>query len=199
MTKHRYETDAIKIVKESEIKKANKYSYKTIIPKEVMDLFPQLKEHGKIEFRIIQTDFKEYDCDIILRAKGLKICDVQESNIENEKESSSNIDDDIQKPVKTKTTKNNERSDAGNTYQPSDKYANCPIYQNPNLKEHYIRYNDSTQYHQIEIVRKSDDKREKYIGATNRTDKEKQQIIKELTECESYDASIEILEKYRNK
>ena len=114
--KHIIESEKpIEIIKESEIKKANKYSYKTIIPKEVMEVFPQLKESGKIIYHIKQTGFKEYQCDITLKAKGLKVHDVQESESEDDKESASNnIDDDTQKPVETKTTTDDKTTNAGN-------------------------------------------------------------------------------------
>jgi len=182
----------IEIIKESKIKKANTYSYKTIIPKEVMEVFPQLKENGKIIYHIQQTGFKEYQCDITLKAKGLKIQDVQESESEDDKESASNnIEDDTQKPVEKKTIQNKETIDAGFKTKYDD-VSDCLTYPIENMDTHCIRINTTMKYPRLEIVRKKTGKAlQQFIGISKNSDDEIKWIIQVLSEnlslCESED------------
>ena len=193
--KHIIESEKpIEIIKESEIKKANKYSYKTIIPKEVMEVFPQLKESGKIIYHIKQTGFKEYQCDITLKAKGLKVHDVQESESEDDKESASNnIDDDTQKPVETKTTTDDKTTNAGNKTKTKE-LAECPTYKLKYMDTHYIRLNYAIQYPRLQVVNKKTGKAlTNFIGITHLSDDEIKEYVNKLSQCKTIDEARNIL------
>jgi len=182
----------IEIIKESKIKQANEYSYKTIIPKEVMEVFPQLKENGKLIFHITEVEFKKYRCEIKPQAKGLKIYDVQESESEDDKESASNIvEDDTQKPVEKKTIQNKETIDAGFKTKYDD-VSDCLTYPIENMDTHYIRINTTMKYPRLEIVRRKTGKAlQQFIGISKNSDDEIKWIIQLLNEnlslCESED------------
>ena len=196
----------IEIIKESEIKKANKYSYKTIIPKEVMEVFPQLKESGKLIFHIKEVEFKKYRCEIKPQAKGLKIYDVQESESEDDKESASNnIDDDTQKPVETKTTTDDKTTDAGNkkaSKQDENKYEANIIYPT-RMDDYKLRLKQKEYDHKktIEIIKADTKTRLNGLskGATNRTDKEIQEIMDNLSQCESLEDVKKVLDNVPKK
>lgn len=191
----------IEIIKESEIKKANKYSYKTIIPKEVMEVFPQLKESGKLIFHIKEVEFKKYRCEIKPQAKGLKIYDVQESEIKDDKESASNnVDDDSQKPVETKTTTNDKTTDAGNKKadkKGENKYEINAVYPT-RMNDYKLRLKQTNYTKTIEIINADTEKRYKtyYKGATNRPSHEIQIMMDKLSQCESLEDAKKIFDSY---
>lgn len=106
--RHRIKTEKPKeIIKESDIKQATKYSYKTIIPKEVIEVFPQLKEDAKIVYHIKQTSLTEFECDITFKAKGITIQD--------DKNPASNIENAGNNNNESETTADSGKSEAGNT------------------------------------------------------------------------------------
>ena len=106
--RHKIKTEKPKeIIKESDINQATKYSYKTIIPKEVIEVFPQLKEDAKIVYHIKQTSLTEFECDITFKAKGITIQD--------DKNLASNIENAGNKNNESETTADSGKSDAGNT------------------------------------------------------------------------------------
>ena len=102
----------------SKIEKANKYSYKTIIPKEVMKTFPQLKEDAQIVYRIKQISTTQFECDITFQADGISIKD--------DKETAPAIDEPRQKTTEKKPIQNNESKPAGNTLDVKH-FADTPI------------------------------------------------------------------------
>ena len=57
----------------SPITKANESTYRTVIPKEVISAFPQLKEEGEIKFTVQQLDLDVYDVDIFFNAPGITV------------------------------------------------------------------------------------------------------------------------------
>lgn len=106
------------IIRESAIKKSNEYSYKAIIPKEVINIFPQLKEDAKLVFDIKQISIDKFECDITFQAKGMSITD--------DKEPAKTIDKPRQKSTEKKTTQKTANNEAGNKLNVKQ-FADIPI------------------------------------------------------------------------
>ena len=178
--RHRIKTEKPKeIIKESDINKATKYSYKTIIPKEVIEVFPQLKEDAKIVYHIKQTSLTEFECDITFKAKGITIQD--------DKNPASNIENAGNKNNESETTADSGKSDAGNKLDVK-KFDDVPLQDGK-----YTVKVTSPKTPKLRIVgdtvKEEIDKKEISLTVANKSEDEVRAIIQNIQKIENADAT----------
>ena len=178
--RHRIKTEKPKeIIKESDINKATEYSYKTTIPKEVIEVFPQLKEDAKIVYHIKQTSLTEFECDITFKAKGITIQD--------DKNPASTIENAGNKNNESETTADSGKSDAGNKLDVK-KFDDVPLQDGK-----YTVKVTSPKTPKLRIVgdtvKEEIDKKEISLTVANKSEDEVRAIIQNIQKIENADAT----------
>lgn len=192
--KHTMKAEPKEIECESTILKANDYTYRTNIPKEVMRVFPQLKENAKIVYKIKQISINQFECDMYFQAENLELDDTTD-----DKETASAIEKPKEKTTEKQSTSNDASNDAGNVLDVNH-FENVAIQDGKytikvtSPKRPLLRVTGATIKDEI-------NKKEITITVANKSEDEVRAIIDAIQSIENADAKsiFEVVESFKSE